>query len=97
MEKTCRNGNDNKRNNWPDAFRGNKCSTVFYLPRRCAGKLISSKVSSHDKHFIVMPHSGHVTMKWEGGAATLPTLKGGRTNVRKARLLTGKIREDHVF
>jgi hypothetical protein len=55
-------------------------------------RLISSNGSaSHGKHFIVMSHSGHVTMKWAGGAATLPTLKGGRTNVRKARLLTGKM------
>jgi hypothetical protein len=62
-----------------------------YLPRSAVAGLISPNVVSHEKHFIVMSHSIHVTIKWMGREAPLPTLKGGRTNGRKARLLTKKM------
>lgn len=97
MVKTCRSGKQDESDHWPDAVRGNKHSTTFDLSRQLATKLISSNLSSHDKHFIVMSHYGHVTMKWEGREPPLLSLKGGRTNGRKARLLTRKMREDPAF
>ena len=79
---------------WPDANRENKDYAQREFPSSFTTKLTSLDIASHDKHFIVMSHSSHVTTKWVGKAATQPTPKGGRTNVGKARLLTGKMRED---
>ena len=94
MIQRCGSENDGL-NYWPDAAAVEPILTVEYVSPRCSGaRLISTIIRSHDKHFIVMSHSSHVTMKWGGRAATLPTLKGGRTHVRKARLLAGKMREN---
>ncbi len=67
------------------------------FPASVVAGLISSNRPSHDKHFIVTSHYGHVTMKWEGREPPPLSLKGGRTNGRKARLLTRKMRADPAF
>lgn len=63
------------------------------LPQRVVTGLIPSIMGSHGNHFIVISHSYHVTIKWAGRVAPLPTLKGGRNHGRK-RLLKEKMRED---
>jgi len=85
---------ENDPNNWPDAGAMGDCLIVG-SPSSCRSgtRLISTVTRSHGKHFIVMSHSSHVTVKWEGRAATLPTLKGGRTHGR-IKLLTGKMQEN---
>ena len=77
-------------------YLGEASFFVGHFARWTSAGLISPNMVSHEKHFIVISRSNHVTIKWAGRAATLPTLKGGRTHGRK-RLLTGKMREDHAF
>jgi hypothetical protein len=97
MGRTCREEKENKSDHWPYQARQHNASSRLYAMRWAAAKLISLNVLwSHGKYFIVMSHSSHVTIKWAGRAATLPTLKGGRNHGR-IKLLTGKIREDHAF
>jgi hypothetical protein len=91
MVKICRSENNDELNYWPDA---GVVEPHFFSndPRhRRLARLSSLNIKSHDKHFIVMSHSSHVTTKWAGREAPLPDQQGGRTNVRKARLLTGKM------
>jgi hypothetical protein len=84
-------------NYWPDAGVLEFDHVLECSPSgRTGARLISTVIRSHGKHFIVMSHSNHVTITWAGRAATLPTLKGGRTHGRN-KLLTGKMREDHAF
>ena len=68
-----------KTDHQPDAS-GAKSVSLGYSPKWVGAGLISPNLASHDKHFIVMSHSSHVTIKWVGRAATLPTLKGGRNH-----------------
>ncbi len=82
-----------KTDHQPDAS-GAKSVSLGYSPKWVGAGLISPNLASHDKHFIVMSHSSHVTIKWVGRAATLPTLKGGRNHGRK-RLPTGKMRDPY--
>ena len=98
MVETSKSENRNLTDHQPVAIEANEQDPLFRCLLRSTGAgLIPPNMVSHEKHFIVMSHSSHVTIKWVGRVAPLPTLKGGRTNVRKARLPTGKMREDHAF
>jgi hypothetical protein len=94
MVRTCEKKNENELP--ARCERNQRVVFVDTFPECIGAGLISPNLASHDKHFIVMPHNSHVTIKWAGRAATLPTLKGDRTHGRN-KLLTGKIREDHAF
>lgn len=97
MIEACRSENKNRNDHRSVAIEARKPYQVLcYLLRTTVTGLIPSIMWSHEKHFIVMSHNGHVTIKWAGRAATLPTLKGGRNHGRK-RLLTAKMREDNAF
>jgi hypothetical protein len=96
MVEACRSENRNSDDYQPVTIGAEeRYSLLRYLPRSAVAGLISSNTWSHEKHFIVMSHYCHVTVKWDGREAPLPPIKGGRTNGRN-RLLTGKIRQDFV-
>ena len=72
IEKTYRSEKNNEIH-WPNAGETEPDFFVICSPRGIHARLISPNAASHDKHFIVISHSSHVTVKWAGRAATLPT------------------------
>jgi hypothetical protein len=95
MVETCRIENDNERTHGSDAIGVEPYFIIGYLLQCIRARLISSNMVSHGKHFIVMSHYYHVTVKWGGREAPLPPIKGGRT-IGRNRLLTRKIWKDSV-